>query len=212
MKFMKNTTKEQREMIIDQYSQSILVDKLFDMSLNPNEKPYITKSITGFRCKYDNFEKYDLDQSISSEIESLNQDLTAMASKFKPSDLAILRSESQIFSMRREVVMIGRPSPGHDVDIDLSFESDKTCTHISRFQAILSFLEDFQFYIENVGQRPFRINGALIYPGAMAIIPAGAILDFAGTLLLFIPNIVFIETIKRAVQELASARPKKRQE
>jgi hypothetical protein len=124
--------------------------------------------------------------------------------------LAIFRSERNQYFMRREAVLIGRGTLDHDVDIDLTFESDRTCTHISRMQAIVSFLEDNRFYLENVGHRVLRVNGVTIEPGQMCQLPSGALLDFSGTLLIFIANEAFAKEIHGAVDGTGSSSSKKR--
>ena len=99
--------------------------------------------------------------------------------------------------MNRQAILLGRASSLAEVDIDISTNDDNSCVHISRRQAIISFLDDCNFYIENIGKRTFRVNGVLIKPDQMARIPSFAILDFSGVLFMFIPNKRLIEEISQ---------------
>ncbi|KAH0790434.1 microspherule protein 1 [Histomonas meleagridis] len=108
------------------------------------------------------------------------------------STLALLRSETYEYTMHRRTILIGR---GSHCDVNLLLECPSNSLHISRNQAILSFMQDYNFYLENIGTVPFRVNGALILPTATCRLPSGAILDFSDTLLMFIPNLRFIESM-----------------
>jgi hypothetical protein len=137
-------------------------------------------------------------EEASNEIASLVKDVRGLtfSSAEKLPALAILRSERNEYLMGRQAIVIGRGTTDHEVDIDLTFESDRNCCHISRAQAVLSFLEDCCFYLENVGNRAFRVNGLLIESGGMCQLPPGALLDFSGALLMFIPNESLVADIK----------------
>jgi hypothetical protein len=56
-----------------------------------------------------------------------------------------------------------------------------------REQASLRLLTD-GFSIENAGTGVVSVNGLLIHTGKFAILTSGAMLDFCGTILLFITN------------------------
>ena len=133
----------------------------------------------------------------------MNENLLLIASaKFQPDQLAMLRSEENYFIIKQAAVLLGRNTDKNEVDIDVSYNSDPHCPHISRKQAILSFQPDFNFYIENIGVRAFRINGALLPPGFSCILPPGAMLDFSGALFIFIPNQELINKIKTSAYRM----------
>jgi hypothetical protein len=67
-------------------------------------------------------------------------------------------------------------------------------------QVILAFVEDCNFYLENVGNRVFRVNGVVVEAGQICQLPAGALLDFSGTLLMFIPNETLVRDIRTVLE------------
>lgn len=116
-------------------------------------------------------------------------------------NLAVLRTENNIYYMRRESILFGRQSIDCDVDVDISFESEPTCPHSSRHQAILTFRPDLNFYLENIGVRAFRVNGELLPSGEVCQLQEADILDFSGALFLFLPNNNLISQIRLAMSK-----------
>ncbi|KAH0791291.1 microspherule protein 1-like isoform X1 [Histomonas meleagridis] len=138
-------------------------------------------------------------EKVDAEINMLESNLQIFSSSMKDC-LAILRGENFEYRMCRESVMIGRGTADFDVDVDLTSAGLTSCTHVSRNQALLSFMDDFNFYLENIGNRQFRVNGKLIPCGCSCILKPGAILDFMDALLIFIPNMKFISDLKTACE------------
>ena len=204
---------EQVDQFYDFYGDSILDEKLFADSTIPScEQPML---YTHSRCAYEPTGKI----TPINEIDKTISDLTPMLRYFMKDRrfdncLAILRSEKYEFLMQSEAIMIGRGSADQIVDVEMNFVSEKPCTHISRNQAIISFLEDCNFYIENCGNRAFRVNGVIIPVGAMGILPPNSILDFSDALLLFIPNLNLVEEVKEAMKKTpqSSSKSKKKSE
>ena len=196
---IKEWSNEQIDQFYDDYSVQILNEKLFaDSTLPSCDKPIL---YTHSRCSYDPVEKIQQSEEIDNEISILTPQVQCFLKDPKFDNcLAILRSEKLEFQMRSEAIMIGRGSADQIVDVELNFVSEKPCVHISRNQAIISFLEDCNFYIENCGNRAFRVNGIIIPVGGMAILPPNALLDFSDSLLIFIPNTKFVQEIKHAME------------
>jgi hypothetical protein len=182
------------------YAHLILNEQIFHLAAREtaNDPAIFSQAVCSFVLDQASVAPTD---EVSEEIGSLVKDMRGLAfsSAEKLPALAILRSEHNEYLMVRQAIVIGRGTADHDVDIDLTFESDRNCCHISRAQAVLSFLEDGFFYVENVGNRAFRVNGLLIESGAMCQLPPGALLDFSGALLMFIPNESLVADIKSAL-------------
>ncbi|OHS99052.1 hypothetical protein TRFO_08615 [Tritrichomonas foetus] len=212
MNEIKEWNEEQTEQFYQEYTTVILDEKLFaDSTLPTCDKPIL---YTHSRCAYEPTFKIHPSEAIDKEIDRLSPQTQCFLrdSRFD-NCLAILRSEKYEFQMKNEAIMIGRGSADQIVDVEMNFVSEKPCVHISRNQAIISFLEDFNFYIENCGNRAFRVNGAIIPVGGMAILPPNAILDFSDSLLVFIPNMKLVNDVKNAVENpQSSSKSRKRVE
>lgn len=204
---------EQVEQFYDMYGNMILDEKFFADSTIPScEQPML---YTHSRCSYEPIEKTTPINDIDDEIlnSSLYLENFMRDSKYN-NCLAVLRSEKYEFLMCNEAIMIGRGSADQIVDVEMNFISEKPCIHISRNQAIISFLEDCNFYIENCGNREFRVNGAIIPSGAMGMLPPNSILDFSDALLLFIPNLSLVAKVKEEMKKTpqSSSKSKKKSE
>ena len=90
---------------------------------------------------------------------------------------------------------------GHDATLEVSDEllQDAIINHGLVCTDDIEKIRDCNFYIENIGTRLFRVNGVQVLPGNMAKIPPFAILDFSDTMFLFIPNLKFVENVKKAM-------------
>lgn len=192
---LKSLPEKDRVFIIEKMTMQLLNEQVYSNSINKeidsDDKNHFLESNT-FKAAHCNLNLNPLPEctpDADKEIDSLNKCLDILSENiFGQNDLAILRSETKEYYMRRAAVLIGRGSLTQQVDIDISDEIDPMCSHISRYQAILSFLEDYKFYIQNIGNRQFRVNGVLIPSGYMCRLDAGSIIDLSGVLLMFIPN------------------------
>jgi hypothetical protein len=119
---------------------------------------------------------------LQGAMEELSADL------FEDGDLAILRADSIEFVMRESSIVIGRGTRDTWPAVSLGFLSAEPCPHISREHACIQLMSDGSFYVENIGSSIFRVNGHVIRPKQHGQITAGALLDFAGLILMFIPN------------------------
>lgn len=150
------------------------------------------------------------DENVEKEIQNLQSNIQLFSSSLIPSDcLAILRTDNFEYQMKKESILIGRGTNDFDVDVDLSLGNLCSCTHTSRNQAILTFMEDCNFYLENIGSRSFRVNGKILKNGDKCILKEGALLDFMDSLFVFIPNLSIIDEIKKAYENPAPTRSKK---
>lgn len=195
LKELQNWPSEQIDHFYELYTDFILNEKLFAESTHAKSDQAML--YTHSRCSYEPTSKIKAIQELDSTIQSLEPIIPmAMQDQKYSNCLAVLRSENYEFFMRNEAIMIGRGSADQIVDVELNFVSEKPCIHISRNQAIISFLEDCNFYIENCGNRVFRVNGVIIPIGGIALLPPNALLDFSDALLIFIPNLKMVNGIK----------------
>ena len=195
---------EEKQEIIEKQVNQIITEDLYFQSTEPTtdeQKTYglSAESFVTSRCFYEPYHQPPIRNSrVPLQIEQCEKTLPIVTDKyFNNRCLAILRTENTVYYMKREAITFGRESIDYDVDVDLSFENEKTCIHTSRVQAILSFLDDLNFYLENIGNRGFRVNGELIPPGDICKVNDGDIFDFSGVLLLFIINKRLVENIRQ---------------
>jgi pSer/pThr/pTyr-binding forkhead associated (FHA) protein len=99
-----------------------------------------------------------------------------------------------MFAMKSRRIVVGQ---GDACDLNLCRGVGKRVVGVSRHQAVVSVQPDLQFYVDNVGSVDIVVNGARLRPGKFGRLPNGAVLDFAGKLLLFIQNTQLIERIAR---------------
>jgi hypothetical protein len=143
-----------------------------------------------------------ISRSADAEIESLFDVIDLMAAEqFGPHDLAMLQADTVQFFVKQQFVIIGRATVDKPVDINLGFIVDPVCPHVSRQQASLQLMWDGHFYIENIGQGVFRVNGIVIKPNHFCAVLKGALLDFCGIILLFIPNQKAVDRVMAVFEE-----------
>ena len=204
---MKKLTQAQKDEIYNKFAHDITEEHLFGLSTQETISEDLVKAqlrpndFLQCRCVYKSQEDIAVDSHIlDNEIVPLLDIIPHLwYDELTDNDLAILRSDKYKWYMRREAILIGRGSIDFDVDVDLSNFGEKACVHISRHQAIISFLMDYNFYIQNIGNRIFRVNGLPIYPGQMGRLPDNALLDFSGILMIFYPNHRLISDLKESV-------------
>jgi hypothetical protein len=208
--FLETLTPAQIDAFYESYANHILSEELAAFSLQCSEAD--ARTFSQAICSFVPEFPIDPAPEVAKEIGGFLPGLQGLAfcnEQLKKTVLAILRSERNQYLMRREAVLIGRGTIDRDVDIDLTFETDRTCTHISRMQAILAFVEDCNFYLENVGNRVFRVNGVVLEAGQICQLLPGALLDFSGTLMMFIPNETLVKDIRAALDGAASSSKKR---
>jgi hypothetical protein len=144
---------------------------------------------------------FALNPAVAGEIASLKAALDDLASNiFEDGDLAVLRADSMEFLMRDRILVIGRGTKDAWPTVNLGFLSDAVCPHVSREHACIQLMPDGQFYIENIGSTLFRVNGKIIRPRKYGGLPPASVLDFAGLVLVFIPNRGFVNRILEDAQ------------
>jgi hypothetical protein len=207
IEFLRRLSTEFTDEFFESYAQSLLSEELASCAVvdDPEvDRELFSHSICSFLPEF----PIEPTCEVKTQLDSLQTIVPGLSfsSDLLWRTLAILRSEKNQYFMRREALLIGRGTVDHPVDVDLTFESDRTCTHISRMQAILAFMEDGHFYLENVGHRVLRVNGRAIEAGQICQLTTGALLDFSGTLLIFIPNDKLVKEIRVAYEAFGSPR------
>jgi len=196
--------RDQDDEVINKLAKMMLNEELFSLTeensfesieylRNTQLEP---KDFDSCRCSIPISPTYIDSFPASDELITLHSQLSLISeSYFMDGDLAMLRASDHYYMMKSAAILLGRSTDKTFVDIDLSYGLDPFCTHLSRNQAIISFLEDSNFYIENIGLRSFRVNGVLIPPNSICQLNEGSILDFSGYVLLFLPNSSMVEQI-----------------
>ena len=191
---IKKNSPEENDQIITNFARQILTDKLVAESYQ--NLPNATV------CDQQKCMKLIEDKPKFIKNDEINQ-ITSLFPmfvdyKFTNGELALLVSESYVFSMVRSRVSIGYSRNFNEVDIDLRLAATADCCHISKKQAVLSFLQNGHFYIENIGSSIFRVNGVIIPPKKVACLPEMALLDFCDQLYIFIPNTQLVNKIMKS--------------
>jgi len=185
------------EKLLDSLSEELLLESLIAESIETIPKNVYTW-IAHDKCRNYLSEQFSDTTYINSEIDDLfSMFPEASDSIFNDFDLAVLRTDSYMFRMTHSRVLVGFSHTHNFADIDLHLISPQECNHISEHQAIISFLPNFFFYIENVGKSLFRVNGIIIRPGQACKIPPLSIIDFCDILFMFIPNESLIKKIAK---------------
>ena len=188
---LEHMSEEQKISLIKSISERIAKEQLLSDSFSNSE--IHPPCISHF------YERFPTTTATNDAIHSLSSHFNLIIDGiFDIGELAVLRSENFLYHMKRESVLIGRRTHENPVDIDLNYEIPPNCSHISRKQAILSFAPDFEFYIQNIGLSSFRVNGIIIESQTICKLQIGALLDFADVLLMFIPNVQFINELKQS--------------
>ena len=204
-------TKEERDEICNRFMEETFRDYLAFESMNKDENMedanLTNRNLENFICVKDEIPGFPILPELNNEINLLSSHrLMFIKDQFSINDLALIRGETYQFYMKQTALIIGRSTDNVIVDIDLGYFIPHSCHHVSKRQAVISFQKDFCFYLENIGKRPFRVNGVLIPKGKVCILQPGAILDFSDILFIFIPNEVLVDRIRKLI---ASSSPNK---
>lgn len=188
-----SATNATKNALLDNVAKQIYNENVLYLSIT-NKKPFPT-----IKCKNVLRDDIVIDNDFDQEIKKLKVTANIASDKFfTNSDLALLISDDKMFRMRNQAVTIGRETEDNYVNFNLSYKGNG-CIHISRFQAILSLLEDCNFYIENVGGACFRVNGEIIRPGKMCMLVGNELIDFFDNLYIFYPNTKLIEELRKTM-------------
>lgn len=209
---LKNFSPDQIDKIYEDFASStVKEERMYDSIVQ--ESPQLIK---GYPSNPNKEQCYCLENTILKSLKSvrnpnLDEEVNAIkdsalgliSKRFESNDLAILINEHVKFSMKHRFLILGRQSSSdvQDNDIDLSYFNSMVCTHVSRTQATIQFMEDGKFYCKNIGDAPFRINGTLILPKNITIVQNNAIFDFANTIFLFYINNDLVKSIMDELEE-----------
>jgi hypothetical protein len=193
--YLEGRSEAERDEIIERWSQEAAFEERFFKARVQPERAH-TPAVDQCTCVTWEPPPLQLNPDVDLEIAQLNALLPSLVEGlFGPCDLAVLRAEMLEFYMRERYILIGRGTMGNQISVNLGFIAPNACVHISREQASIQLMSDGHFYIENVGSAIFRANGKIIKPKQYAVLPTGALLDFCGIILLFVPNTSLVQQI-----------------
>lgn len=137
------------------------------------------------------------------EIAALEASMKYLAvGAFGSDTLALFAGDEAVFTMRHQCVTIGAGGVGRRVMVDLrGFDERVPVSTLTRFAAVVMFMEDGCFYIENTGRKTFAVNGTDIPPGSVAKVPDQSIFDFADVIFMFL---IATETVQAITNEFNS--------
>jgi hypothetical protein len=191
-----------RDAILDKFARLLAMEFCYDLSTRDyvSDVPLLPGDLVA--CRSDAI--FD-PQSLPGVDESLDDLLVVSQELFEydPSPLAVFRTEVDMFAMKCRRIVVGQ---GDACDLNLCRGVGERVVGVSRHQAVVSFQPDLQFYIDNVGSVDLVVNGARLRPGQFGRLPNGAVIDFAGNLLLFIQNTQLIKRIARCDDEMGDSR------
>ncbi|OHT00332.1 hypothetical protein TRFO_08000 [Tritrichomonas foetus] len=203
--FLSRLPPEKIEEIFDKFSTETVVEERFSESIMQNNvrlasgAPHHPSKEQCYCCK-DIKPTGPRNPKLDDEIEQIKPAATSLINSiFSYNDLAFLMNEKIRFSMKNKFIIIGRQTDDNsmDNDIDLGLFNSLVCEHVSRLQATIQFMHNGKFYVENIGQNAFRINGDVIYPTQIAEVPDQAIFDFNNTIFIFFINHDLVNTIMK---------------
>lgn len=199
---------EERDEILETFSRKTVLEQRFYESVTAKDRLTIDRShlrgpqIEQCECIQNEYPDYPVTDEANREIEKLEALVPMMTEElFQANDLAVLMGTNVSYTMRKQMIIIGRGTQDTPVDVDISYLADHICPHVSRHQAVLQFMMDGNFYIENVGNSIFRVSGKIIKPGQYARVDANALLDFADNVLVFVPNGKLIKEITQKLDD-----------
>ena len=89
---------------------------------------------------------------------------------------------------------VGRATPEHTVDVDLTLEGP--ATKVSRRQAVIKLTTGGEFHIGNEGRRPVMVNGTAVVMGEAAKLANNTVVEFCNLRFVFLINTELIEAIR----------------
>ena len=113
---------------------------------------------------------------------------------FDNQTLAVLRGRLVRYLMRSREITVGRATPQHTVDVDLTLEGP--ATKVSRKQAIIKLSNSGDFHIANEGRRPVMVNGKAVIMGEAARLANNTVVEFCNLRFVFLINTELIEAIR----------------
>lgn len=195
--------------IINPFTKKLLTEKMSYFSITTdtniinalNQEKLSQSNFNACKCSCLVSENYEISEEADKRMDFVNNKsfrfITEM--KFNQNELAMLRAENFYYTIKEVSVVLGKSLHDNNVSIDIQIEND-SCPHISRKQAVISLANDFNFYIENIGMRHFRVNSLIIPSHSRAMLKNGSLLDFSDNLFLFIINESLIESLKEIFQ------------
>ena len=113
--------------------------------------------------------------------------------------LAWLRGLNVLYVMRAKRVLLGRETKYNRVDMDLCEEGD--AMRVSRRHAVIALKRNCEFYIHNIGMRPFDVNGKEVVPGHRAKLRNNDLLSICGLAFSFEINTVLHQKIQKQLNQ-----------
>jgi hypothetical protein len=182
-----------KDSVLDEFAKLLTMEFCYDLSASDDvgDVPLLPGDLVACRCDA------IFDPQSLPEVDDCLDDLLLVSQELfesDPSPLAVFRTEVDMFAMKSRRIVVGQ---GDACDLNICRSVGKRVVGVSRHQAVVSVQPDLQFYIDNVGSVDIVVNGARLRPGKFGRLPNGAVLDFAGNLLLFIQNTQLIQRIAR---------------
>jgi len=199
-----------QEEILDSLVEEIAIEEMIYLStMEKTDSNVLPCYLKPFRCLKPQSTIHVSFSDIDDEIIELERKFeNFQPNMFLYDQLAILRLENISFSMKRSRISIGRSTDDQKVDVDLRFTTNGECIHYSRVQAIVSFLEDSCFYLENVGHCLIRVNGIMVPPRGVCKLLNGYIIDISDILIVFLINQSLITSIQNDLTKVKTKKTK----
>ena len=113
--------------------------------------------------------------------------------------LAVLRGVNVRYLMRSQSMTIGRNTPDHTVDVDLSLEGP--AFKVSRRHATVQLQEDAHFYLTCEGRRAIYVNGQPILPLERARLHHNCIVEVCSLSFIFLINVPVVHEFLAKIKE-----------
>lgn len=199
LRLLSSFSDEDKRVFYEEMTQKILREELCYLSYEQESSDELAnpKELKGFRCLPHETVFDECTKEAGKEMNDLKSRANDyLVSTFEKNDLALLRTEKYSFSMKKIRISIGRATKSSTPDIDLGLIPGFDCSHVSNIQCVISFVDNFEFYLENVGMFSIRVNGVQIPPNAACRLKSWCVIDIFGILLMFLPNTAVVEKIR----------------
>nr|CAD7568015.1 unnamed protein product [Timema californicum] len=119
---------------------------------------------------------------------------------FDNQTLAVLRGRLVRYLMRSREITMGRSTPDHSVDVDLSLEGP--AWKISRRQGTIRLRNNGDFFLCSEGKRPMYVDGRPILAGNKYRLNNNSVVEIAGLRFIFLVNQELINVIRHEAAKL----------
>ena len=196
--YLSGLDEDQRDQIMERMAKKLTMEEVYELSIDGDDDELLDFRISRhdlIPCRSANIFD-DMEELAQVPPPSDSHDmalLSGLVFEEHPHCLAAFHSETNIYYMKRQGVVIGC---GVNCDIDLTTSLARPEPFVSEQQALVYFEEELSFVLENVGVNEILVNGMAIRTHQSCALPENSVIELpGGHTLLFICNLDLIDRI-----------------